>query len=350
MEDPNNNNPRNISLEIHQYQALEKILNDRKKCIWIIIAIFFITVAIFSGIAVVILSLKQFYPYNEIVTNVMGATTIKNENKEVSYWLFNTAELWADSGIKVKKGQTISVKVSGKKHSAIHHLVKDVYENSPTLREPWVGSEGFDPETRNKNLDKVNSRDSYRARYRICPGENQDALLMQVVKGNEKPRNRPSAEDGLYVIGKEKNDIHINEDGVLYFAINDIVLDDDTILKMMLEIKDGEDYSFSKYLEIINDNKHSDLKSIIEDIQDKNSNRARQSLEYTKLITALGDDVKTFNSKWKDSSSTNRFKFQATSSDKEQIELFGYLKNKYENAWYDDNVGSFLIIVESTKE
>lgn len=222
---------------------MDALDNDAK--MWrIVLTIFLCGVLLFTGITVIVISIKSFYPYSDISTNALGVTTLKNEKKEISYWLFNTSELWAKSGIKVKKGQTITVRASGKKHTAVHHLYVDADSNASRLREPWVGTKGFAT-----NEYSREARDTYRAKYRIFPEENQDALLMQIVK-NGKKVNRPtlalpdkegkfSIEDSkniFWFIGEEQENIYIEEDGELYFAINDIVADDLTICMMMLEM------------------------------------------------------------------------------------------------------------------
>lgn len=39
----------------------------------------------------------------------------------------------------------------------------------------------------------------------------------------------------LYLIGKERTELHINQDGILHFAVNDIVLTPDIIYEMVLD-------------------------------------------------------------------------------------------------------------------
>lgn len=135
-EENTNKEPQKVIIEVTRYKAFLDALGDSRKVFRIILIISAITVLVFAGITLVLLSVKRIYPYSDITTNVFGATTIKNEKSEVSYWLFNTAELWANSGIKVKQGQIIKIRASGKKHTAIHHLVKDVDSNRDILTEP----------------------------------------------------------------------------------------------------------------------------------------------------------------------------------------------------------------------
>lgn len=105
---------QNIRVEISRYKTFLDALSDPQKVARVIFTVFSLGVLLFFGITLVVVTVKRFYPYSDITTNALGTTTIRNENKEVSYWLLNTAELWADSGINVKKGQTITIRASGK--------------------------------------------------------------------------------------------------------------------------------------------------------------------------------------------------------------------------------------------
>lgn len=334
--------PQIISIELTRYKSLLEALGDPKKVFRMILTISAIGVLLFAGITLVVISIKRIYPYSDITTNAFGATTIKNEKSEVSYWLLNTAELWSNSGIKVKKGQTIKITASGRKHTAVHHLVDDALLNKPGLTEPWVGTDGF-PEQRSDNFD----RDNARAKYRIFPGENQDALLVQVVPFRGRfnhPQDRPIGKtpNQFRLVGRE-NEIHIDEDGVLFFAINDIVLDDSTVVKMMTEMADSKFRSDSLNNNDVIKNRVKSLQTIRNNFQSKD----RDSV-YTDFLKLFG-----FNSN-ADIPLNDKGKFGECGFGKNKgtqwIELFGYCMNNYKEPWFEDNVGSFLILVETVTD
>ena len=361
-ESPQNtgDSTQNIRVEISRYKTLLDALSDPKKVARVIFTVFSLGVLLFFGITLVVVTVKRFYPYSDITTNALGTTTIKNENKEVSYWLLNTAELWADSGINVKKGQTITVRASGKKHTAVHHLNKDAEENSPKLREPWVGTKGF-----NSLEDKRDERDMARARYKLYPVANQDALIMQIVYG-DGPDNRPDdivvtdkagknitglrkTDNRFILIGDRQENIYIEKDGRLYFTINDIPLDDATILKMMCEICDTLPLA---------DNSESLLKLL------QKADSLRTEYDKSKAeAKAEGKDIKSALSSHYDSfkglfgyrnkelpkiDSSKYGAFEFGDNPYKQIELYGYYMERYIAPWYEDNVGSFLIVIETT--
>ncbi len=360
---------KKVTIEIQKYRPIIQILNNPRSVLRIFLFVFVISVALIGGIALVLVSLKRMYPYNDIVTNAMGATTIRNEEKEVSYWLFNTATLWADSGIKVKEGQYITVRASGKKHTAVHHLVEDTYKNNP-LREPWVGSEGFIEDPRANG-----ARDTYRAKYRIYADKPQDALLMRVFptgKNSDDFSDRPPTDKKdnkiqYEFIGKEREQIYIRQDGTLQFAINDIVLDDATIFRMMIDIAN------SKFMDASDSLVNGKIEKV--DAYKKELKKKGKEFKYENFVhyfLAEGEDLTKFTSRWtrdvlskedaektgikpqpknldsNDSIYTNPFKFGGGYGDRSsQIELYGYYVDQYKEAWFEDNVGSFLIIVET---
>ena len=230
-----------LKIEVSKYASLVKVLSGDN---WwkVLISVFFIGCVLFSGISLVALAIKKMYPYSDITTNGLGTTTIKSENGEVSYWLFNSASLWANSGITVEKGDIITIRSSGK----YHHL-HDATKNNTDLKDRWIGSEGMPDNDYNDN------EDFYRSKYRIFPGEPNGALVMQVATNqpfetpkdyiiDKKTKADPS---NFYYIGKERQNIYINNSGTLYFAINDIVLNDSTIIDMLLDcLSDVKDRNY----------------------------------------------------------------------------------------------------------
>ena len=114
-----------MEIEITRYKKIVEAFNSPKALAKLVIVISLIIVLVFFGISVIALVVKSYYPYKTVNSNEYGATIVQNEDNEVIYWLFNTADLWANSGIHVKKGDIISVRASGAFHSSIHHLADD---------------------------------------------------------------------------------------------------------------------------------------------------------------------------------------------------------------------------------
>jgi hypothetical protein len=314
-----NEQQNTLRVEIVSNKSLFDILGDTKRVWKIILVLFILVFTIFVALAFVTIAIKKIYPYNDIKVNALGATTMQNEDKEIIYWLFNTADLWANSGIKVEKGDILTIRASGRSHTAIHHLVRDANDNKK-LDDSWVSTDG--------EGKKTTVRDSLRAQYRIFKNKAQDALLMQVIpediemrediqdsyrtfeylSNNNNSYKEQQTRDNYYYIGKEREDLLIHNDGVLHFAVNDIVLTDIVINKMITE-NDS----------LIRIDSHQNLDSIWEEGNEKHFKFG----PYPEPGSAKHNKAKH-----------------------NKNEMNYYLEKHYYNAWYDDNVGSFLIVIE----
>ena len=310
-----------ITVKLDKYESLVTALSDRKTSLRIVLTILFIGILLFVGIAIITLSVKRLYPYSDITTNGLGATTIKSEKNEVSYWLFNTAILWADSGIQVTEGDILTIRASGKSHTAIHHLYDSAKENKE-LADQWVGSEGESDKPQSSYVAK-------RRAYRIFPNMDSGALLMQVAVGDkvfDTPKDPDAKEDCFYFIGKERQNIYINSSGTLRFAVNDIVLDRHTIANMMRRTMSKPEEE--AYVE----ERDTQLKK-----------------EFDDWVIREGYDKYSTDPKKK---KIGEMEFQWTGDICELSYYFGDTEeenDKRRTAWYDDNIGSLLIMVEKTR-
>ncbi len=348
-----------LIIDIRQFQTFLQILDSKKSTAKVIIALLVLTIAIFTSLAFVTIAIKSFYPYNEIKTNMFGATTMKNEDIELTYWLFNTSELWANSGIKVKKGDILTIRASGKSNTSIHHLVNSAAHNM-TPRYKWVGTEG---EVRPEQT---------RTEFRIYPERNPDALIMQVIpeeidlahikikedstkdhyfhpkyNGLQNENDIKKNYERFYYIGKERIDLHIAQDGILHFAVNDIVLTP----KCIDAIRNKNNAKISDKIS------GKDLKKYTETI---NKIKKLDSKKDTAQIKNLYSSIRQIHAKWNEANANALYLgphpkplIQDDSLENAVFpsynELDFYETEKYYNAWYDDNVGSFLIVVEKRK-
>lgn len=331
-----------LHIHIERWQDIVDVLDDNKKVFRLVLVVVIIGLALFAGISFIAIQLKKAYTYSDITTNALGATTLKDEQKEVSYFLFNTATLWANSGISVEKGDVISVYSSGTAHTAIHHLHKDAGEN----RQP--DEDFFDADGDRFSL--VRDRDRARRKFRMIPYLPNNALVMQVYDGNGRPpmkvdESHKEARENFYFVAQHRENIIINEGGKLFFAINDIVLDSNTIRQMkdtcygyMLDTVKNQDDTLKKY--------HKFIASI----------RARDKSRKGKLTREEAylprDSADIFRKCMKRSIYQFGVYFDEDKDVKKpdsctfKTEMDYYLEHNYQRAWFDDNVGSFLIIVE----
>ena len=329
---PQESQTKRIVIKVERYQNLIDALEDRSKVWRIAAGVFVVGMILFAALTMIMLSLKSFFPYSDISTTAFGTTTITDEQKQVSYFLFNTADLWANSGIYVEKGDVISIHSSGSANTAIHHIDNHTSNNTKLL------DRNFGPY--GERQEEETKRDKLRSQFRIFPNYPQSALIMQVVVQNDSVHDTPENADckNFYYVGAQRDNIHIAEGGTLYFAINDIVLDTTTIRKMMIE----------------------NIKTMAETSKNDTLGRLYKKVENAQNVPYIQAEIKQFcmnsaKAKLYDdimkADSTLQFggykanKYEETQSP-HMTEMDYYYEQKYKQAWYDDNVGSFLIVIE----
>lgn len=328
-----------VEIEIVKFKWLLQAL-ENPKILWrLIISLSAMLVILFFGLSMVAVIFKSMFPYETIKTNPYGATIMEDEKKEVVYWLFNSSELWANSGIKVKKGDMLTIRSSGMMHTAIHHLVEDVDSNR-VLGEPWVDTDG-------EKYGNKSDRNEARAHFRIAPRVEQNRLLMKVKDDSAGD----SGQDGkINIIGKERSNLLITEDGTLHFAVNDIEMTDTVVSGMYRSfmesvIKDctlSEDEArawrefYDKYVKVDRTDKTDgiDYSKVISEKPFLASLPARLSGSPKAKASGVGLGVY----------------YKQDSLYPVLNEVLYYRDMKFPAAWFADNVGSFLIVIERDKE
>ena len=375
-----NGENKKMEIEITRYKKIVEAFNSPRALAKLIIVISLIIVLVFLGISIIALVVKSYYPYKTVNSNEYGATIIENEDNEVIYWLFNTADLWANSGIHVKKGDVISVRASGAFHSSIHHLVHDADSNRKGRN--WVHPIG--------GPNASGPREEYRASYRISSTHSFNTLLMQVIpedvelkdhdgnwsldyscyldgrpkeikNNNQTIDHNRSIYPDIYAIGDERDKITIRTDGVLHFAVNDIVLTRDIIMQMKNQVKKGEKKNRYKDIGPLEIGRFPipDVKDTAILIRDTNVVlKGLRTLGFrgctTDTLNFVGDFKKDKNC---DSLYIKLYQMY-TSYDRKNTEslmrdyteLDYYLIRNFVDAWFVDNAGSYLIVIERKKQ
>lgn len=331
------NSGQTITIEIVRHRQLFNILRN-PVALWKFLGILMVLVVLlFLILATVSLIIKRYYPYNDINTNIYGATTLKNEDKDVTYWLFNTAEMWANSGIKVHENDILTIRTSGAWHTAIHHLVEDSKGDS-ILRDGWIGSDG---------ALKGSPNDNFRSKFRIEPTETDGMLLMAVFP--ERSQNVRQTGGGpspygyshgfitalesnnyeIYPIGRERINMRMLSDGILHFAVNDIILTRPNIKEMYRGyIKEMNDSLISK------GNKKTIL-SWVNSWEDE---------------VIMPEDIRKMDIIIDQNRNPSKIQFGSNADSTYHSllnnELLYYYNRRFYDAWYVDNIGSALIVIE----
>lgn len=333
-------NPK-VEIQIDRHKQLFDTLKNPRMMWRVLLSLFFVIVVLFIGLAFVVLSVKSFYPYNAIQTNIYGATIMKNEDKELIYWLFNSADVWANSGIEVHKGDELTIRSSGASFTAIHHLVDNAKDNT-VLGDMWVDTDG---------QNRTGKRDLLRAKYRLNPFCDEGKLLMQVLDASNKHDRQDwinTVSDDVLdnsmaeIIGRERRNMIITKDGILHFVVNDIVLTNSKIERMYSEFLDS--------LIQMNGGKGGELKTtIMQLVSSINVNNPNVSEAAIKELMRLNSHFKGIDSIARTRGLSLGDYYQHKKYFPLINELVYYKKTGFRDAWYADNVGSFLIVIERKK-
>ncbi len=319
-----------LIVRIDRYTLLAEMLS-KPRLMWYVAGLTALLLTfLFVGLTLAAITLKRIYPYNDFQTNAWGAMMIRTEEKDITYWLFNTAELWANSGIQVEEGDVLTIRASGRTHTAVHHLVDNARRNS-LLADPWSDTEGFE--------HKESQRDRLRAKWRIIPHKPQDALIMWVAPPEAALEETPD-KSRLYLIGKERTNFRVAQSGELRFAVNDIVLTPGNIYNMVVDHLKTIAKSDSKY------------KDELKTLSSKPEYLITRDTVKTLFKHLAGNTPNLKKLYWDNRTASYAFGTYPGSSKNEidSNEMSYYNDIDYRNAWYDDNIGSFLIVIERKKQ
>ena len=345
-----------VEVVIVRHKQLFDLLQNPRAMWRVLLSLFFLVVIIFVGLAFVVISIKRFYPYNVIETTPYGATLMKNEDKDVIYWLFNSADLWANSGIEVDVNDELTIRASGSSYTAVHHLVMASNENR-VPQDQWVSIEGQTPEM----ISKMNQRDIDRARFRISPTYPEGILLMQVIPSDSvndserwyaKETNDHFMTNGnIEVIGKERRGLRITKKGILHFAVNDIVF-----------TRAVADSMYSVFIDTLSANcnlSYQEKECIKNCFKNLDISKEPSTLDSVKIEKILSPLIRCVNaSKLKDFQPDRGLKLGPFPRDLISDSLFAnplinelvyYKISGFKNPWYVDNLGSFLVVIERKK-
>lgn len=144
-------------------------------------------------------------------------TLVFNQPLATEHYMFllNSANLWADSGIEVIKGDNVQITASGSFYSDIYDL-SDCASSNSRLRYKY-----FHQHHENSDINK----------YLLCPEKPFGTLLFRI----ERPVTEALPLDSVPLVKERRNEstheitFDAPTSGILHFAVNDIVLTKDNI-------------------------------------------------------------------------------------------------------------------------
>lgn len=291
---------------------------------------------------------------NELEVNSMGAFTPRTgTGTEYGVFLFNTAELWANSGIRISKGDEVRISISGSFHSSFADLVNDSRNNNSSPEFRWIHMSKNDNTESNGSPTKADKK--YYLYSQWHQKTNKHYKSIQKIGTRTDPEKvdfgavlcaiAPEYFSGdpldslldIHVLNGEK--FKAKSSGVLRFAVNDVVLNDDIICQMIYE-KAPELRKDSISIETFKQKAYSLREEFLNFRSDPTKNDSLIRNERKKTYNE-------FNGLFGGSFPTNTFGFSETNN---EIEVFShYIEQPYKEGfqpWYDDNVGQLLACVE----
>ncbi|MBQ4389397.1 MAG: hypothetical protein II824_05440 [Bacteroidales bacterium] len=148
-----------------------------------------------------------------IRSNDKGALQMSESfEREYGVFLFNTSDLWADTGIRIEKGDHIRLAASGAFHSSIGDLKRDAQENaaSDTAQIHWRGSRD-----RSKGKTQQDAKKEYLLNAAFSMGD----ILFCIAPDSSSPMEEKSQ---ALTPTLSETGMDAPESGNLYVAVNDL--------------------------------------------------------------------------------------------------------------------------------
>ena len=158
-------------------------------------------------------------------SNQQGCLRIwQGAGREYGLYLFNTSDLWADTGIELSEGDRFRISYSGDFHSSAGHLVAEAQNNTPTPTVNWsFHSKKKLSDSQSKKHDFCLDKETEIGTilFRIAPVRSWKDKVIQI---NELPYQMTDdykAKVRRHVFKKVKD-----SKGTLQLAINDVYFED----------------------------------------------------------------------------------------------------------------------------
>lgn len=153
----------------------------------------------------------------QMAVNAQNCLTIKQSaHREYSLYLFNTSDLWADTGIEISKNDRFRMSFSGAFHSSVGHLVAEASNNLSTPTVKWIGSRSNQAMQTDKRKYCIDSNsDIGTILYRIEPPYPQSETKGKIEKTIRAEENKKK--NGRNYSYSKAKDV-----GTLQLTVNDI--------------------------------------------------------------------------------------------------------------------------------
>ena len=173
---------------------------------------------------------------NQQTVNSQGCLSVKQGlEREYAMYLFNTSELWADTGIELSKGDKYRMSFSGAFHSSIGHLIAESENNNPKPSVIWTNCDTTSGQSDKKPYCVDPTNDIGVILYRVGPSLPLINADIQPTAWNRVDSNLTHKRSVLFeqkkydrhnYVFKEDTSNIIRHSGTLQLAVNDVYFRD----------------------------------------------------------------------------------------------------------------------------
>lgn len=211
---------------------LKRIERNKHWRFFMIISLFFMMLVLVVGYAIYFINDVILYE-SEFFINEQGSfNPRKSLDSEYGLYLFNTSDIWANSGIQVNKKDKIKISISGGFNSSIKGVIDGAKDNLK-INHSWLYSDSIynNKTKRFKTICDINQMD-----YCLSKGESNNRTLRKekydfgTILYTIQPESNNISNYPLTVDNKDlkkwipKNKfIRAKNSGYLYFAVNDLI-------------------------------------------------------------------------------------------------------------------------------
>lgn len=243
---------------------------------------FFLIVSMFFMMLVLVVG-YAFYYINDVILyeseffiNEQGSFNPKKSlDCDYALFLFNTSDVWANSGIQVNENDRIKINISGGFNTSIKNVI-EAADSNKVLKYSWMHSDSLN------NLISETGKDLQKLKFSLSRKETKEepfdfgTVFYTIQPESSDITSHPLKvkKEDLKKWTKDNNYHKVEKTGYLYFAVNDLVFDE--LDENGKRINNHSDYFNDKHNRFIIDSCR-----IKNEIQDANNDSSKiDSLRY----------------------------------------------------------------------
>lgn len=194
---------------------------------FLIVSMFFVMLVLVVGYAFYYINDVILYE-SEFFINEQGSFNPKKSlDCDYALFLFNTSDVWANSGIQVNENDRIKINISGGFNTSIKNVI-EAADSNRVLKYSWMHSDSLNI------LKSKNGNDIKKLKYSLSRKEKEEepfnfgTVFYTIQPESSDITSHPLKvkKEDLKKWTKDNNYHKVEKSGYLYFAVNDLVFDE----------------------------------------------------------------------------------------------------------------------------